>query len=45
MIELKRLEGIRSLKVMKRVEKVIGRPGVLMHASRIMNRVWRMSLL
>jgi hypothetical protein len=44
-ILLKRLEGIKSLKAMKRVEKGIDHRGVLMHASRIATRVSRMSLL
>jgi hypothetical protein len=42
MIELKRLEGIGSLKVMKRVEKAIDHRGVSMHALRIVNRVSKM---
>jgi hypothetical protein len=45
MIELKRLEGTKWLKVMKRVEKAIDHRGALMHALRIVKQVSRMSLL
>jgi hypothetical protein len=42
MIELKRLEGTKWLKVTKRVGKVIGLQDVLMHALRIVNQVSKM---
>lgn len=44
-IELKRLEGIGSLKVMKRVGKVIDHRGALKRVWRIESRVWKMTLL